>query len=171
MGVDFSRKKDIISIIKGQYTQRGIFMVLTTLGYEGLDVEDFFSILDHNKVQTIVDIRELPLSRKSGFSKTALSKNAESYGFRYIHLRDLGAPRKIRHEYRDDEDWDRFSKKYLEHLKLQSTEIELLTEMVQKENCCLICFEADHSHCHRNYVADAVLAQTDGGLKINHLEA
>jgi len=146
-------------------------MVLTTLGYEGLDVEGFFSILDHNKVQTIVDIRELPLSRKSGFSKTALSKQAESYGFRYIHLRDLGAPRNIRHEYRDDENWDRFSKRYLEHLKLQSSEIELLAEMVRKENCCLICFEADHSHCHRNYVADAIQAQTDGEVMINHLGA
>jgi len=146
-------------------------MTLATLGYEGLNIETFFSILKHNNIQTIVDIRELPISRKPGFSKSALIKQTESFGLRYIHSPNLGAPRDIRHEYRDDDDWDRFTDRYLVHLKLQNVELELLAELVQRENCCLLCFEANHLRCHRHYVANALVSRTGSQLNINHLVA
>lgn len=146
-------------------------MVLSTIGYEGLDVETFFGILMHNGVKTIVDIRELPISRKRGFSKTILSTRAVSYGLKYVHLPVLGAPRDIRHEYREDEDWERFSDRYLAYLRMQGTEIARLAELVNSEECCLLCFESDHLRCHRRYVANALFAKSDGALKINHLAA
>ena len=146
-------------------------MALATIGYEGLDTQAFFNILIGSGVQTIIDIRELPISRKRGFSKTALSTHAASFGLRYVHLPILGAPRDIRHEYRDDNDWDRFSTRYLAHLKLQGAEIERLMKLVQAEECCLLGFAANHLRCHRRYVANALYAKTGGELKINHLAA
>ncbi len=146
-------------------------MGLATIGYEGLDVETFFGILIGSSIQTVIDIRELPISRKRGFSKTALSTHAASFGLRYVHLPVLGAPRDIRHEYRDDDDWEKFSTRYLAHLKQQGPEIERLVELVQGEECCLLCFEANHLRCHRRYVAGALYAKTGGELKINHLAA
>ncbi len=144
-------------------------MLLTTLGYEGLDVQTFFGILQENNVQTLVDIRELPISRKRGFSKSTLMQNTVSAGLRYVHIPDLGAPRNVRHEYRDDEDWVRFSDRYLAHLKLQTAAIDDLVKLVSSETCCLLCFEADHLHCHRRYVASAVYAKLDGDINIKHL--
>jgi len=44
---------------------------LFTLGYEGLTIEAFIARLQAAQVKTVVDVRELPLSRKKGFSKSA----------------------------------------------------------------------------------------------------
>jgi len=40
-----------------------------TLGYEGLTIEAFITRLQAAQVKTVVDVRELPLSRKEGGSK------------------------------------------------------------------------------------------------------
>jgi hypothetical protein len=42
---------------------------LFTRGYEGLTNEGFIARLQTAQVKTVVDVRELPLSRKKGFSK------------------------------------------------------------------------------------------------------
>ncbi len=146
-------------------------MLITTLGYEGLDTETFFQILANHHVQTLVDIRELPLSRKRGFSKSALGENANAFGLKYVHIPELGAPRTARHEYRDSDDWAKFSRIYKKHLSLQTESLDKLSAMMKSDICCLVCFEADHFYCHRHYVADALLEKFNGKLKIIHLAA
>ena len=42
---------------------------LFTLGYKGLTIEAFIARLQAAQVKTVVDVRELPLSRKKGFFK------------------------------------------------------------------------------------------------------
>jgi len=44
-------------------------MTIYTIGYEGIDIEQFFTLLSEHNIETVVDVRELPLSRKPGFSK------------------------------------------------------------------------------------------------------
>lgn len=146
-------------------------MLLTTIGYEGLDVQTFLNILKQNQVSKLVDIRELPLSRKRGFSKSALAHHTESVGIGYVHFPELGAPRSIRHEYREDEDWFRFSDRYKTYLRTQQDSLYKLADMITQEICCLMCFEADYLKCHRRYVASALYAKLDGSIQINHLEA
>ena len=46
---------------------------LMTIGYEGLTTRDFIDLLRRCRVSMIVDIRELPISRKPGFAKAALA--------------------------------------------------------------------------------------------------
>ena len=41
---------------------------LYTIGYEGLSLPRFITILQNYHIHTLVDVRELPLSRKPGFS-------------------------------------------------------------------------------------------------------
>ncbi len=47
-------------------------MSIFTIGYEGLDLAAFTGLLARHGIETVVDVRELPLSRKKGFSKQAL---------------------------------------------------------------------------------------------------
>jgi len=145
-------------------------MVLATMGYEGLETDSFFSILQENNITTIVDVRELPISRKAGFSKSSLSEMASFIGIDYVHFKALGCPREIRHDYRIDQDWSKYSHRYLAYLKTQSKEIMRLAELVETQNCCLLCFEANHSRCHRSFVADAVAQIAGDILNIIHLE-
>lgn len=46
-------------------------MKLATIGYEGFEQSDFLNVLRDADVETLVDVRELPLSRKKGFEKDA----------------------------------------------------------------------------------------------------
>ena len=63
-----------------------------TIGYEGTTVPDFLAALKAAGVRQLVDIRALPLSRRPGFSKSALRSALEEVGIVYVHLRALGTP-------------------------------------------------------------------------------
>jgi uncharacterized protein (DUF488 family) len=129
---------------------------LHTIGYEGLDTPDFLSLLSEHDIETLVDIRELPLSRKSGFSKKALAASVKRRGIIYVHLPHLGCPRPIRNRYREDRNWTRYQRDFLTHLATQDEAIAALAAVAGKSCCALLCFEADHKLCHRSMVADAV---------------
>ena len=45
---------------------------LFTIGYEGAALDDFMRTLKTAKVDVLLDVRELPMSRRKGFSKTVL---------------------------------------------------------------------------------------------------
>ncbi|MDP2877672.1 MAG: DUF488 domain-containing protein, partial [Holophaga sp.] len=53
---------------------------LCTFGYEGLTIEAFIARLKESGVRTIIDVRELPLSRKKGFSKKAFAEALHGNG-------------------------------------------------------------------------------------------
>jgi len=144
-------------------------MKLMTCGYEGTKPSQFFSTLLSNKVATIVDLRELPLSRKPGFSKSALATSAKRYNLNYVHIPALGCPREIRHAYREDNNWSRYARRFLAYLKTQGQAIDELAELIERERCCLLCFEADPNFCHRSYVAEDLTTRNGAKLSIVHL--
>jgi uncharacterized protein (DUF488 family) len=39
----------------------------------------------------VIDVRDVPLSRKKGFSKNQLSENLRTHGIQYVHLKGLSA--------------------------------------------------------------------------------
>lgn len=144
-------------------------MTLYTIGYEGIDVEHFFMLLKEHGIETVVDVRELPLSRKPGFSKRILAAALNLRGMEYTHLADLGCPKPIRDRYRADADWGRYRKGFLKHLETQAEAIAHLAALAEFSSCVLLCFEADHNYCHRSMVADAVRQQS--GVRVFHISA
>ncbi|TXT40925.1 MAG: hypothetical protein FD135_827 [Comamonadaceae bacterium] len=52
---------------------------LFTLGYEGLVIGAFIARLQAAQVKTVVDVHELPLSRKKGFSKISILRRLVSH--------------------------------------------------------------------------------------------
>lgn len=144
-------------------------MMLMTLGYEGLSVEEFFSLLKKSDVQVIVDVRELPLSRKRGFSKASMAKLAAENGLTYIHMRALGCPKEIRNDYRCDKDWGRYTQRFMNYLASQEGAVGELIDLLKIGRCCLICFEEDPRFCHRSYVAQAVAKKVRNPSLIHHL--
>lgn len=129
---------------------------LYTIGYEGIDIERFLAQLHSHRIQTVVDVRELPLSRKRGFSKKTLERRLARSGIQYIHVPVLGSPREIRHQYRADGDWAHYEIAFLAHLKLQAAALAALSASACVSRCALMCFEADASFCHRRMVAAAL---------------
>jgi uncharacterized protein (DUF488 family) len=144
-------------------------MSIFTIGYEGLDIDEFLKLLRLGGVDTVVDIRELPLSRKRGFSKNGLREILQANGFGYRHIVALGCPKPIRDQYRQDGDWMQYKKDFKRYLASQAAVVSELSQMVEAQECALLCFEANFQMCHRSMVADAL--HKVSGLDVEHLSA
>jgi len=144
-------------------------MTVFTIGYEGLDIDAFMSLLTEHGIETVVDIRELPLSRKPGFSKKALASVLNLSGLEYVHMVDLGCPKPVRDRYREDANWKRYSESFLKHLKRRESAIAELSDLANSSNCALLCYEADFNFCHRLMVANAVRDYC--GAEVEHIKA
>jgi uncharacterized protein (DUF488 family) len=142
---------------------------LYTFGYEGLDIETFIARLLDAGVRTVVDVRELPLSRKKGFSKTAFCERLAQAKIAYFHAPALGCPKEIRDQYRIDKDWERYTRDFMAYLASQQSSVAELAKVARATAACLVCFEADYSMCHRTYVARA--AHKLGAPTVKHLTA
>jgi len=142
-------------------------MTLYTFGYEGLDLGTFLVRLEEAGIRRIVDVRELPLSRKKGFSKRALSAALATRGIEYIHMNALGCPKPIRQRFKLDGDWRTYEWSFREHLRTQGAAVRAVAELAKRNVTCLLCFEADYSKCHRSLVARAAVAA--GAPRLMHL--
>ncbi|HET7282589.1 MAG TPA: DUF488 domain-containing protein, partial [Sphingomicrobium sp.] len=67
-------------------------MKIFTIGYEGATVGEFLAALKQAGIGRVIDVRALPLSRRPGFSKTALRAALEESEIEYVHLKALGTP-------------------------------------------------------------------------------
>jgi uncharacterized protein (DUF488 family) len=92
---------------------------LTTIGYERASLPAFLATLKAAGVTLLLDVRELPISRRKGFSKTPLSQALSRIGIDYQHERALGAPRRVRHRLREDGDLKRYFADFREYLATQ----------------------------------------------------
>ncbi|HEX7758366.1 MAG TPA: DUF488 domain-containing protein [Caulobacteraceae bacterium] len=139
-----------------------------TIGYEGAVLCAFIETLLAAKVLRLIDVRELPLSRKRGFSKNALSLALESAGIEYLHLRALGDPKAGREAARRG---DRASFVHIFNQHLESPKavaaLEVASMYVTDVSSCLMCYEREYTDCHRSIVADALAKRNK--MAIQHL--
>ena len=142
--------------------------VLYTIGYQGLQLDDFIRILKQHGVNAIIDVRNIPHSRKRGFSKKHLIALAAANDMEYFSLKALGSPAPIRQKLREAGDYEEFFEAYEKHMKQQKAVLEDAAAMAQNGICCLLCYERDASLCHRKIVASEI-ATLDHGMEVVHL--
>jgi uncharacterized protein (DUF488 family) len=131
--------------------------VVFTIGYEGISLDMFLGLLTANDIAVLADVRELPLSRKRGFSKTALRIALEKHGVHYRHFRELGAPKELRAALKKTGDWAKYREGYLTLLSQKTGVLEEVGLLLGGYRTCLLCFEEDPSTCHRSLVAEALM--------------
>lgn len=149
-------------------TIRSMQTKLFTIGYEGSRIEDFVQTLIDAGVTTLLDVREVPLSRKKGFSKSALRATLEANDIAYVHLRGLGDPKPGRMAARAG-DYGLFRKIFNKHMKTATaqTELHIAGALAREGVVCLMCFERAHCECHRSIVANHLVDVT--GLTVHNL--
>jgi uncharacterized protein (DUF488 family) len=139
---------------------------VSTIGYEGASVEELVTILKAAKTTLLLDVRELPISRKRGFAKTALRDALAKAGIAYRHERALGSPKAVRHRLREDGDVARYWKDFHAHLAMQHSLLdELATTLTGRVT--LLCYERDPKECHRSAVAAELASRL--GLAVTDL--
>jgi uncharacterized protein (DUF488 family) len=124
-----------------------------TIGYEGRTPDQFVADLKAAGVEQVVDVRELPLSRKQGFSKSSLAALLRAHGIAYVGERRLGAPREARHRLREGGAWEPFANAYLAHLDEQAVALAAVEDLARSRPTALLCYERDALACHRGLLA------------------
>lgn len=144
---------------------------LYTIGYSGHTSESFIHTLQSKGVRLLIDIRFTPISRKKGFSKTALAESLESVGIAYVHVRQLGSPRSLRQRLIADRDYTAFFESYREYLSEQDESLAEALELMKQSQVCLMCVEAEPHECHRDVVAHALADKISDHVVIKHIPA
>jgi uncharacterized protein (DUF488 family) len=143
---------------------------LFTIGYEGTDLAAFLECLQENAVECLIDVREVPFSRKKGFSKTALSRALEARGMHYVHFKELGSPGSVREELKAGGDYAKFFDEMEKYLATRQEEIEQAYSYVGRMTCCVMCYERLAAMCHRNVVVKKIKERDGNGLEVTHLK-
>ncbi|MFD6679060.1 DUF488 domain-containing protein [Micromonospora parva] len=129
------------------------------VGYEGRSIDEFVAGLAHMGVTRLVDVRMTPISRKRGFSKSALCQALAAHGIVYEHRRELGNPKENRPGFGGNPE-ELQSARAVYASRLHHAEslaaLDALAETAQRELVALLCFEADESRCHRQVVMRAL---------------
>lgn len=129
-------------------------MDIFTIGYEGARIDAFVAALKRAGVDWLVDVRAVAVSRRPGFSKTALRQRLEAEGIGYVHFRDLGDPKPGREAARAGR-YREFEAIYDAHLATPPAGMALVEvgDLARRSSAALMCFEADPLHCHRTVIA------------------
>jgi uncharacterized protein (DUF488 family) len=131
---------------------------LYTIGYTGFSVQDFVSKLSDAGIECLIDTRELPISRKKGFAKTALRQHLEEAGITYHHFRLLGSPRIHRHEVRETGDYAQFFAAVRQHIASPDATQQLQEAILlaRSSTSCLMCCCPDWTLCHRSCLVESI---------------
>jgi uncharacterized protein (DUF488 family) len=142
---------------------------LFTIGYEQTAAKAVLDELQSAGVKLLVDVRAVTSSRRPGFSKNQLAAGLDERGIAYLHLAALGTPKEGRLAARSGK-FDLLHKIYAKHLKTPQAREELdeLSALVKKTGpVCVLCYERDHSHCHRQWIAEII--EHRDGVRIENL--
>ncbi len=140
------------------------YATVVSVGYERRSVEDLIAVLVAHGVEKLLDVRELPLSRRRGFSKRALSASLGEAGIEYLHLRAAGNPhRQLK------ADVEHCLQLYRNHLGENPEVVEAVGSEISDRTVAMLCYERDHDCCHRSVLLSA-LAQHGQALEVIRAE-
>jgi uncharacterized protein (DUF488 family) len=144
-------------------------LTLFTAGYQGHNIETFLDLLMSHGVEQLIDVRQLPFSRKPDFSKKRLTAHLASVGIAYTHLVALGTPKALRDQVRRDHDFPAFFAAMHAVVDAQPEALQEALELARARPSVLLCFEASHAECHRLVVAQAIERLAAGACAVVHL--
>lgn len=136
---------------------------MMTVGHSTLSIEAFLRALQDNGVETLVDVRRFPGSRRHPqFGQGALFASLKEVGIRGIGCGEgLGGRRKpIRDSVNTG--WRNESfRGYADYMQTEAfrREIDWLVNLPEIDKTVVMCAEALPWRCHRSLIADAVLAR------------
>lgn len=149
--------------------RRFLAHTLYTIGYERHSTPaSLIAVLESAGVRRLVDVRELPQSRRRGFSKTALAAALGDAHITYEHVRQLGNPKAYRDLYKSGR-VNEGEQRYRAHLHNGSyPALVELSATIANEPTCILCFEASHEICHRAVIVEALEGRLPD-LEVMHL--
>jgi uncharacterized protein (DUF488 family) len=144
-------------------------VVVYTVGHSTLPLESFLALLGTEAIGAVADVRRFPASRRHPhFGREALADALERAGVRYVWLPGLGGRREGRGA-SPHVAWRSASfRAYADHMETPefASELTRLLELAAAHRTAVLCAEAVPWRCHRQLIADALLAR---GIEVRHL--
>jgi len=156
------------SVARSENWSFRLISTIFTIGYEGLVQDQLLDLLLASGIETLLDVRAVPLSRKAGFSKGVLGASLEGRGIRYLHDRRLGTPKPGRDAARRGKTSE-MARIFEAHMQGDAPREGLAdaVSLARTRRVCLLCFEREAHACHRSILAGMIHAET--GQAIRHL--
>jgi uncharacterized protein (DUF488 family) len=143
---------------------------LLTIGYAGHSLESFLSTLRLHDVRTVVDVRQNPISRKKGFSRSALAMYLATKKIKYIHESKLGVPIELRNQLKKGVlTLTSYLNDFRDYLTNHGDTLDQIYNLAVQEHCCLLCAEHLPEECHRSVVAEFVVNRNGHCLEVVHV--
>jgi uncharacterized protein (DUF488 family) len=144
-------------------------MTIWSLGHSTRSIDDFLALLQGHGIEHLADIRTIPASRRHPqFVRETLARSLREAGIRYTHMPGLGGLRKPRPDSTNTA-WRhagfRGYADYMETTEFTSA-IDALIDIARAERVAIMCAEAVPWRCHRQLVADALIARGIEAIEI-----
>jgi len=134
---------------------------LYSIGHSTRSIEEFVGLLRSHGVQQLADVRTIPKSRRyPQFTSEALEASLRAHGIGYRHVPALGGLRKARHDSRNTAWRNASFRGYADHMQTPAF-ATALTELIGWASVptAIMCAEAVWWQCHRQLIADALVAR------------
>jgi uncharacterized protein (DUF488 family) len=144
-------------------------MIVYTIGHSTRSIEDFIALLHAHGVVQLADVRTIPKSRRHPhFAQEALSGSLPVAGISYRHFPGLGGLRKPASD-SPNGGWRHAGfRGYADYMQTPAFADALRTVVDWSGGAptAIMCAEAVWWQCHRQLIADALLAR---GIEVRHI--
>lgn len=143
-----------------------------TIGHSTRTLEELASALQTHGIETLVDIRAFPMSRRlPHFNRESLESELPKHGIQYVWMKALGGYRKATgkdspHVALRNASFRNYADYTLTPEFDQAT--EELVSMAQERRTAYMCAERVYFRCHRMIVSDWLVAH---GHEVLHIDA
>ena len=133
-----------------------------TIGHSTRDLEAFIAMLQSFDIETLVDVRSFPGSRKyPQFNKENLEESIPKSGIKYLHLLGLGGRRKVNKDSKNTRWRNASFRAYADYMETAEFEkaVKDLEEIALHSKTAIMCSEAVWWRCHRSMISDYLKAK------------
>jgi uncharacterized protein (DUF488 family) len=142
--------------------------VIYTIGHSTRALAEFIDLLKGHGIEQLADVRTVPRSKRHPhFASEALERSLAAAGVRYCHLPALGGLRKPRKDSTNGAWRVEGFRGYADYMETPSFEagIDALLAFAAAPTT-VMCAEAVWWQCHRQLIADALVAR---GIEVRHI--
>jgi uncharacterized protein (DUF488 family) len=145
--------------------------ILYTIGHSTRSLDELIETLQAHSIQTLVDIRAFPASRRlPHFNRESLEKALPVARIRYVWMRALGGHRKkIRQDSPNIALRNESFRNYADYMLTAEFEAAMreLIALAESSRTAYMCAERVYFHCHRMLVSDWLVAH---GHEVLHID-
>jgi uncharacterized protein (DUF488 family) len=144
-------------------------MRIFTVGHSTRSSEEFLALLRAHGIGRLVDVRRYPGSRRyPHFSRDALAATLAEAGIEYVHAPGLGGRREAAPDSRNGAWRSAAFRGYADHMTSSEFQawLQRLVAWSTEGNTAIMCAEALPWRCHRQLIADALVAR---GIEVMHI--